>query len=91
MWISGTTPPVRNASAAAGSRERYGDTETQAAGVGKVGAYLNYFLELYVGLVWLCALALTIYRPPSTVHRLATLLVPALVIAALHEATSDRR
>ena len=28
-----------------------------AAGVGKVGAYLNYFLELYVGLIWLVALA----------------------------------
>ena len=26
-----------------------------AIGVGKVGAYLNYFLELYVGLVWLVA------------------------------------
>jgi hypothetical protein len=26
-----------------------------ALGVGKVGAYLNYFLELYVGLVWLAA------------------------------------
>ncbi|NTU83612.1 MAG: hypothetical protein HGA45_30290 [Chloroflexales bacterium] len=27
-----------------------------AAGVGKVGAYSNYFLELYAGLVWLAAL-----------------------------------
>lgn len=26
-----------------------------ALGVGKVGAYLNYFLELYAGLVWLAA------------------------------------
>ncbi len=26
-----------------------------AAGVGKVGAYSNYFLELYVGLVWIVA------------------------------------
>jgi len=33
MWISGTTPPVIRADAAAGSRERYGDTETQATGV----------------------------------------------------------
>ena len=33
MWISGTTPPVVKADAPAGSRERYGDTETQAAGV----------------------------------------------------------
>jgi len=29
-----------------------------ALGVGKVGAYLNYFLELYVGLVWLAAQSL---------------------------------
>jgi hypothetical protein len=29
-----------------------------AAGVGKVGAYANYFLELYVALVWLSGLAL---------------------------------
>ncbi len=28
-----------------------------AIGVGKVGAYSNYFLELYAGLVWLVALA----------------------------------
>lgn len=28
-----------------------------ALGVGKVGAYSNYFLELYVGLVWIAALA----------------------------------
>jgi enamine deaminase RidA (YjgF/YER057c/UK114 family) len=33
MWISGTTPPVIKAEAPAGSRERYGDTETQATGV----------------------------------------------------------
>jgi enamine deaminase RidA (YjgF/YER057c/UK114 family) len=33
MWISGTTPPVIKADAPAGSRERYGDTETQATGV----------------------------------------------------------
>jgi enamine deaminase RidA (YjgF/YER057c/UK114 family) len=33
MWISGTTPPVIRADAAAGSRERYGDTESQAIGV----------------------------------------------------------
>ncbi len=29
-----------------------------ALGVGKVGAYANYFLELYAGLVWLIALGL---------------------------------
>ena len=33
MWISGTTPPLLKAEAPAGSRDRYGDTETQAAGV----------------------------------------------------------
>jgi enamine deaminase RidA (YjgF/YER057c/UK114 family) len=33
LWISGTTPPVVKADAPAGSRERYGDTETQATGV----------------------------------------------------------
>jgi enamine deaminase RidA (YjgF/YER057c/UK114 family) len=33
MWISGTTPPVVKADAPSGSRERYGDTETQATGV----------------------------------------------------------
>jgi enamine deaminase RidA (YjgF/YER057c/UK114 family) len=33
MWISGTTPPILKADAPAGSRERYGDTEAQAAGV----------------------------------------------------------
>lgn len=32
-WTSGTVPPVLNASAPAGSRERYGDTRTQAVGV----------------------------------------------------------
>ena len=33
MWISGTTPPVVKPDAPAGSRERYGDTTTQATGV----------------------------------------------------------
>jgi enamine deaminase RidA (YjgF/YER057c/UK114 family) len=33
IWISGTTPPVLKADAPAGSRERYGDTESQATGV----------------------------------------------------------
>src|SRR5687768_2894548 len=33
IWISGTTPPVVKADAPAGSRERYGDTTTQATGV----------------------------------------------------------
>ena len=33
MWISGTTPPVIKADAPAGSRAKYGDTETQATGV----------------------------------------------------------
>jgi enamine deaminase RidA (YjgF/YER057c/UK114 family) len=33
IWISGTTPPVLKADAPAGSRERFGDTKTQAAGI----------------------------------------------------------
>jgi hypothetical protein len=37
-----------------------------ALGVGKVGAYTNYFLEFYAGLVWLSAAAI---RPPTTDHR----------------------
>jgi enamine deaminase RidA (YjgF/YER057c/UK114 family) len=32
VWISGTTPPVLKPDAPAGSRERFGDTRTQAAG-----------------------------------------------------------
>ncbi|HEU4326260.1 MAG TPA: DUF2029 domain-containing protein [Roseiflexaceae bacterium] len=34
-----------------------------ALGVGKVGAYANYFLELYAGLVWLVALGLSARTP----------------------------
>src|SRR5205823_6977728 len=30
-----------------------------ALGVGKVGAYVNYFLEFYAGLIWLAALITT--------------------------------
>lgn len=33
-----------------------------ALGVGKVGAYSNYFLELYAGLIWLIALAPRLIR-----------------------------
>jgi enamine deaminase RidA (YjgF/YER057c/UK114 family) len=33
VWTSGTVPPIRNKEAAAGSRERFGDTKTQATGV----------------------------------------------------------
>ena len=33
FWTSGTTPSAANASAPAGSRERFGDTRTQAASV----------------------------------------------------------
>lgn len=33
IWISGTVPPVLKADAPAGSRERYGDTKTQASGI----------------------------------------------------------
>jgi hypothetical protein len=37
-----------------------------ASGVGKVGAYTNYFLELYAGLIWLVG---TEYRLPATGQR----------------------
>jgi enamine deaminase RidA (YjgF/YER057c/UK114 family) len=33
LWVSGTTPPILKADAPAGSRERYGDTKTQASGI----------------------------------------------------------
>jgi len=33
VWVSGTTPPVLKADAPVGSRERFGDTQTQAAGI----------------------------------------------------------
>ncbi len=33
IWLSGTVPPVLKADAAPGSRERFGDTKTQAAGI----------------------------------------------------------
>jgi enamine deaminase RidA (YjgF/YER057c/UK114 family) len=33
IWVSGTTPPVLKTDAPAGSRERFGDTKTQAAGI----------------------------------------------------------
>lgn len=44
-----------------------------ALGVGKVGAYSNYFLELYAGLVWLVALAGTAAAAPASA-------VPLLVL-----------
>ena len=33
VWTSGTTPAVANATAKAGTRERFGDTRTQAASI----------------------------------------------------------
>jgi len=33
IWVSGTVPPVLKTDAPQGSRERYGDTRTQAAGI----------------------------------------------------------
>ena len=33
VWVSGTTPPVLKGEAPVGSRERFGDTKTQAAGI----------------------------------------------------------
>jgi enamine deaminase RidA (YjgF/YER057c/UK114 family) len=35
LWVSGTTPPLLKADAPAASRERFGDTKTQAAGIFK--------------------------------------------------------
>ncbi|GAB4424845.1 MAG: hypothetical protein OHK0015_04160 [Chloroflexi bacterium OHK40] len=57
-----------------------------AAGVGKVGAYSNYFIELYAGLVWLVAAALSgPGRParPSALHDSAISLLYALLAASL--------
>jgi hypothetical protein len=64
-----------------------------ALGVGKVGAYANYFLECYAGLIWLSALATKDEgrrtkddRLPSFVFRLSSLVLPieiALVIGGL--------
>ena len=39
-----------------------------AAGVGKVGAYSNYFLELYAGLIWLAACGLISPAPRAFRH-----------------------
>ncbi len=60
-----------------------------AIGVGKVGAYLNYFLELYAGLIWLVGctilhLQFTQQRITSSiVYRLVSIVMLALVIGAL--------
>ncbi len=43
-----------------------------ALGIGKVGAYLNYFLEFYAGLVWLAALGVPDSRLPATDHESRT-------------------
>ncbi|MEN9933998.1 MAG: hypothetical protein RLZZ387_577 [Chloroflexota bacterium] len=42
-----------------------------ALGVGKVGAYLNYFLELYAGLVWLAAQTLNATQQTINEKRLS--------------------
>jgi hypothetical protein len=62
-----------------------------AVGVGKVGAYANYFLELYVALVWLSGVALGIAgqkRLPAaegspTDRRLPFFFLPSLFILLL--------
>jgi hypothetical protein len=62
-----------------------------AIGVGKVGAYANYFLELFAGLVWLAASALiwgwaSTQQQPGLVRqalRLSSWAVPILLLGAL--------
>jgi len=62
-----------------------------AYGVGKVGAYTNYFFEFYVGLIWLAAVNFRLqiadcrFSRSSTQHLLAklqTIVVVLLLIAA---------
>ena len=57
-----------------------------AAGVGKVGAYSNYFLELYAGLIWLATYGLLLLRDQrapvgitSTAAQAAQLLIIGLL------------
>ncbi|MDQ2997532.1 MAG: DUF2029 domain-containing protein, partial [Chloroflexota bacterium] len=65
-----------------------------ALGVGKVGAYANYFLEFYAGLIWLAAAGTTDDRPfdaaldrrpttdgrmPSFVVRLSSFVFPIVI------------
>ncbi len=58
LWLQRHhNPPLVNQSAALALLYTFGGVIT-AAGIGKVGAYDNYFLELYAGLVWLVCLAL---------------------------------
>ncbi len=52
-----------------------------AVGVGKVGAYSNYFLELYAGLLWLIAVA--IRDSGQTTLKATTQLALRLVLCAL--------
>jgi hypothetical protein len=56
-WHRQRNPPLVNQSAGLALLYTLAGAIT-AAGVGKVGAYDNYFLELYAGLVWLVCLAL---------------------------------
>jgi hypothetical protein len=53
-----------------------------AAGVGKVGAYANYFLEFYAGLVWLVCLGQPAARPSREPHPLAPVIL-LLLLASL--------
>lgn len=56
-----------------------------AVGVGKVGAYANYFLELYAGLMWIICLAAGSSRQPDSVPQLPAVhhLSAALLLASL--------
>ncbi len=55
-----------------------------AAGVGKVGAYSNYFLELYAGLIWLVALSAgSLARSPQPERSVLGYALPTTLYALL--------
>lgn len=54
-----------------------------AIGVGKVGAYANYFFEWYAGLIWLSGLGWSVVSTSSTQRPLLQLSLPALMIISL--------
>ncbi len=54
-----------------------------AIGVGKVGAYANYFFEWYAGLIWLSGLSWSVVSTRSTQQPLLQLSLPVLMIISL--------